>query len=87
MQYSVIAIVANRDGKDFSTSYVVLDIGQDPFMAIVYRTGLIIALEEFFGRVQIFGSELTPAKYCQKEWPGESIDRAVTELVRERGLN
>jgi hypothetical protein len=37
--------------------------------------------------VQIFGNELTLAKYCQKEWPNEEIDRAVAALVRERGLN
>ena len=39
-----------------------LDVAQDPFMAVVHRTGLIIALEEVFGRVQIFGNELTLAK-------------------------
>jgi hypothetical protein len=38
---------------------------QDPLMAAVYRTTLVVALEEFFGRVQIFGDELTLAKYCQ----------------------
>jgi hypothetical protein len=26
-----------------------LDIAPDPFMAAVYRTALIVALEEFFG--------------------------------------
>jgi hypothetical protein len=46
-QYSVVVIVPNRDGKDFAPSHVMLDIAQDPFMATVYRTGLIIALEEF----------------------------------------
>jgi hypothetical protein len=56
-------------------------------MAAVYRTALIVALEEFFGRVQIFGDALTLAKYCQKEWPSESIDRLVAEIVRGRGLN
>ena len=87
MQCSVIAVVPNRDGKDYSSSHIMLDVSQDPFMAAVYRTALVVALEEFFGREQIFGDELTLAKYCQKEWPGESIDRAVAELVRERGLN
>jgi hypothetical protein len=47
LQYSVMAIVPNRDGKDFSTSYVMLDIAHDPFMATVYRTALVVALEEF----------------------------------------
>ena len=50
-----------------SCSLVTLDIEQDPFMPTVYRTALIITLEEFFGRVQIFGDTLTLAKYCQKE--------------------
>jgi hypothetical protein len=54
-------------------------------MANVYRTGLIIALEEFFGRVQIFGDTLTLAKYCQ--WPSDGIDRLVTDLMRSRRLN
>jgi hypothetical protein len=39
MQYSVVVIVPNRDGKDFAPSYVMLDIAQDPFMATVYRDG------------------------------------------------
>jgi hypothetical protein len=55
-------------------------------MADVCRTGLIIALEEFFGRVQIFGDRLTLAKYCQKEWPSDGIDRLVTDLMRSLGL-
>jgi hypothetical protein len=56
-------------------------------MAAVYRNGLIIALEESFGRVQIFGTELAPAKYLQKECPSEHADRAVSEMLRKRGLN
>jgi hypothetical protein len=44
-------------------------LAQDPFMATFYRTALIVALEEFFGRVQIFGDTLTLAKYCQKMCP------------------
>ena len=48
---------------------------------------MIVALEEFFGRVQIFGNELTLAKYCQKEWPGERANQAVNEMVRNRRLN
>jgi hypothetical protein len=53
----------------------------------MYRTALIVALEEFFGRVQIFGDTLTLAKYCQKEWPTERIDRLVAYLIRSRRLN
>jgi nitroreductase len=52
-QYSIVAIVPDRDGNDFTPSYVLLDIADHPFMAAVYRTALIVALEEFFGRVQI----------------------------------
>jgi hypothetical protein len=44
-------------------------------------------LEEFFGWVQIFGNALTLAKYCQKEWPSEHMDRAVAEIMRERSIN
>ena len=50
VQYSAVVIVAERGGKDFVPSFVMLDVAQDPFMAHVYRTGLIIALEEFWSR-------------------------------------
>ena len=46
-----------------------LDTAQDAFMATAYRTALIVALEEFFGRVQVFGTDLALTKYCQKERP------------------
>jgi hypothetical protein len=46
MRYSVYAIVPARNGKDYASSQGLLDIGQDPFLAAVYRTALIIALEE-----------------------------------------
>ena len=61
VQYSAVVIVSERGGKDFVPSFVMLDIAQDPFMATVYRTALIVALKEFFGRVQIFGDPLTLA--------------------------
>jgi hypothetical protein len=64
-----------------------LDIAQDPFMANVYRTALIVALEEFFGRVQIFGDDLTLAKYGAKEWPNPELNQMVADMVRRRGLN
>jgi hypothetical protein len=35
------------------------------------RMTLIASLEELFARVQIFGTELALAKYCQKERPSE----------------
>ena len=31
-QYSIVAIVPDRDGKDFTPSLVLLDISDDPFM-------------------------------------------------------
>jgi hypothetical protein len=39
VQYSAVVIVAERGGKDFVPSFVMLDVAQDPFMAHVYRTG------------------------------------------------
>jgi hypothetical protein len=61
-----------------------LDIAR-PVHGNVYRTALIVSLEDFFGRGQIFGDGLTLARYCQKEWPDERID-LVADLVRSRGL-
>ena len=48
-RYSAMIIVPNRDGKNFAASQIMLDIAQDPFMASVYRTVLIVGLKEFFG--------------------------------------
>ena len=47
VQYSAVVVVPERGGKDFVPSFVMLDIAQDPFMATVYRTALIVALEDF----------------------------------------
>ena len=47
MQYSVVVIVPERGRKDFAPSHIILDIAQDPFMATVYRTAFVVALEEF----------------------------------------
>jgi hypothetical protein len=46
------------------------------------HTALIMALETYFGRVQIFGDELEFAKYCQKQWTAERADQAVAETVQ-----
>ena len=46
-RYSAMIIVPNRE--NFAASQIVLDIAQDPFMASVYRTVLIVGLKEFFG--------------------------------------
>jgi hypothetical protein len=45
----------------------------------------MLLLEELFARVQVFGTELALARYCQKEWPSEHMLQAVTEMGR--GLN
>jgi hypothetical protein len=65
MQYSVIVIVPERGGRDFAPRHVMLDVAPDPFMATGYLTALIVALEEFFGRVQVFGDELTLAHHWE----------------------
>jgi hypothetical protein len=64
-----------RDGKDYSSNQIMLDIAQDSFMAPVYRTVLIVALQEFFGRAEILCDTLTLAECCQKEWPSPSVIR------------
>ena len=64
-----------------------LDTAQGAFMATAYRTALIVALEEFFGRVQVFGTDLALAKYCQEERPSERAGQAVAEMVCNRELN
>jgi hypothetical protein len=46
-----------------------------------------MVLETHFGRVQIFGDELAFTKYCQKEWPSDSINKVVAGLISRRGLN
>jgi hypothetical protein len=38
---------------------------------------MIMALETHFGRVQIFSGEPEFAKYCQKQWPSETINQVV----------
>jgi hypothetical protein len=86
LRYSAITIVPVRGEQDFVSHDVILEAADnDPMLAAVYRMALVIALEEFFGRVQIFGNELTIAKYCQKEWPSERADQAVSEVVRRAG--
>jgi hypothetical protein len=81
--YLVVAIVPDRDGKDFVPSQVMLDIAQDPFMAAVYRTGLIVALEEFFGRVQIFGDTLAACPKGRKR-SLVSVEPAIAHQVGHR---
>lgn len=64
-----------------------LDVAPDPFVAAVYRTGPIIALEELLGRVQVFGDAPTLAKYWQREWPSECGKQASAEMMHNRWLN
>jgi hypothetical protein len=82
---AVVAILPDRDGKDFVPSQVILDTTQNYLVASVNRLTLISSLEELFARVQVFGTELALARYCQKEWPSEGMDLAVAEMMR--GLN
>jgi len=35
----------------------------------------------------LLDDELAFAKYCQKEWPSESVDRVVGSIVRNRRLS
>jgi hypothetical protein len=67
--HAVVAIVPDRDRKDFVPSQVILDVMQNYTVAAVNRMTLISCLEELFARVQVFGTELALAKYCQKESP------------------
>jgi hypothetical protein len=66
-------------------SEVILDVTQNYMAASVNRFTLISSLEEHFARVQVFGTELALAKYCQKKWPGEYMDEVIAEM--KRGLN
>ena len=66
MCHAVVAIVPDRDGKDWVPSEVILDVTQNYMVACVNRPSLISALEDHFFRVQIFGTELALAKYRQK---------------------
>ena len=77
VQCGVVVIVPERSGKDFAPGFVMLDIAQGPFMDTVYRTALIVALERVFWPLQVFGTDLALAKYCQKEWPSERAGQAV----------
>jgi hypothetical protein len=44
-------------------------------------------LEEFFGRVQVFGADLAFVRYCQKECPSEHMEQILASMARNRGLN
>jgi hypothetical protein len=77
-----MTVVPDHAGTDFVGHDVILVAADtDTTLATVYRMALVIALEEFFGCVQIFSTELALAKYCQPTWPGERVDQGVTELV------
>jgi hypothetical protein len=80
-------VLPNRAPDDFVVHLITLVHVQDLLLAQVNRTALIMALETHFGRVQIFSHELAFAKYCQKEWSGETINQVVAGLINRRGLN
>jgi hypothetical protein len=56
MCHMAVAIVPDRDGKDFVPSQVILDVTQNYMAASVNRLSLISALEDHLFRVQIFGT-------------------------------
>jgi hypothetical protein len=86
-QIEVYAVVPKDAGKDFAANIVTLGTTESPFLAEINRTALILSLEKLFGRVHIFSDRLAFAKYCQKQWPSENVDRVVASIVRNRGLN
>jgi hypothetical protein len=81
------AVLPKNGGQDFGSITVTLAVADEPFLAQVNRTALICSLEEYFGRVQIFGNALAFAKYCDKQWPAEQFNKVVSTIMRERGLN
>jgi hypothetical protein len=83
--HAVVAIVPDRDGKDGVPSQVIVDVTQNYTVACVNRMTFISCLEDHFARVQVFGTELALAKYCQREWPSEEMDQVIAEM--KRGLN
>jgi hypothetical protein len=60
--YAVVAIVPDRDGKDWVPSEVILDTAQNYLAASINRLALIASLEDVFARVQVFGTELALAR-------------------------
>jgi hypothetical protein len=85
MCHMVVAIVPDRDGKDFVPTQVILDTAQNYLLASVHRFTLISCLEDLFARVQIFGTELALAKYCRKEWPDEHMNQVVAGSLASAG--
>jgi hypothetical protein len=57
MCHAAVAIVPDRDRKDFVSSRVILDVTQNYTVACVNRT-LISCLEDHFARVRVFGTEM-----------------------------
>lgn len=74
-------------GDDFVVHLITLAHAQDPLLAQIDRTALIMTRETHFDRVRIFGNELAFAKYCQKEWPDERMNQVVAGIIRKRRLN
>jgi len=58
-------------------SFVMLDVAQDPFMTTVYRTGLIIALEEFWSRADFrqraYASQILPKRVAKRAWKSSYV--------------
>jgi hypothetical protein len=82
----VYVALPNRAGDDFVAHLITLAHVKDVLLAQINRNALIMALETHFGRVQISSSELAMAKYCQKEWPSDSINQVVAGLISRREI-
>ena len=75
-----MTIILERGGKDFvGHDMILVAADTDSTLATVYRMALVIALEELFWLRADFQRR---AGACQRTWPGERVDQAVTELVR-----
>jgi hypothetical protein len=81
----VRVLLPKDGGKTFAANVITLSHIEEPWLGMVNRNALIVALEPCFFRVQIFRDELAFAKYCQGQWPSEAMDQVVEEM--KRGLN
>jgi hypothetical protein len=49
-------VLPKNGAQDYASILVILSVKQDPFLAQVNRTALVVALEGLFGRVRLFGN-------------------------------
>jgi hypothetical protein len=87
-QYLHCYVLLPKDGgKTFAANVIMLSHVEEPWLGMVNRNALIVALEPCFARVQIFGDELAFAKYCQGQWPSDAMNKVVSNIIQARGLN